>query len=341
VGRLPLHFFREIAEGVMKSPAYWRDLRSEFGSLDPSVSMYVFFRENDPENHISADTPRQSSKILERSTRERFRTFAARGGVGLGVGLERAIEAWLRAIRSRLPHHFHEIIGSGVERELREIPFSQLIPPAEDIIENRRVEETIRAEDEEREVRGLGPRDEPSTFIVEPLGDRYLIVDGRRLYDSIAALGRNTVRCYFGEAVEVTESGGYIETLRVASMELCEQLETEALADADIHREVRELESDLQSNATSVGTHAQASKVNLIAKDRLVTVKGGAKILGVSEDTIRRWAKDGEIQLVKVGRRRTQLRMSEINRRIESGNYRTLHRECAEDSKRPQKAAKR
>jgi hypothetical protein len=44
-----------------------------------------FFFGDEPEDHISAGTGGHSSQVRERSTKERFRTFAARGGMRIGT----------------------------------------------------------------------------------------------------------------------------------------------------------------------------------------------------------------------------------------------------------------
>jgi hypothetical protein len=80
-----------------------------------------------------------------------------------------------------------------------------------------------------RETQGLPPHDAPMALVVEPRGDRFVIVDGHYLYATYEALNQAVVKCHVGPAVHSCVEDGTLENLRAASLELCKQLELETV----------------------------------------------------------------------------------------------------------------
>lgn len=230
----------------MKDPTFWRDLRSQFASLDPSVAFCATV--TDGELFDLTDGP--NDPIQRASFLQRFKTFAARAGIAIGASSELAVDVWLQRLRLRTPQYFHEMTSWEIHR--RAIPFGQIIPPSEDIERNREIdqlEETDRARRAEAELGipvfqlpMITRRGEPEPLVsaddpvmrVEPLGDRYVVTAHRHLYQAIASRAEAVVEC----SVAIPSSGGWLDVPQQASVELCELLETDALAS-----EVREVEA--------------------------------------------------------------------------------------------------
>ena len=184
----------------MNDPAFWRDLRAQFESLEQPTRFSAGI--NDPGPWWLTDGPDDS---MRRDTlHNRFRTLAVRGSSrATGADLEVAMDSWLDLIRRRAPHHFWALSGNALATTLHVIPLNRINAPE-----------------------AFEPDGRPVLF-VEPVGERFAIVAGHANYSAALALGHETIECRIQEFRETT--GGYIRHPPLASMELCEQLETEAL----------------------------------------------------------------------------------------------------------------
>lgn len=227
----------------MEEPARCRDLRAQFESLDPGVRLWTYFEDDVPIGDIRADVPCRDDRTRRDSTKQRFRTFAERGAKFANSVPEDLLSAWLILVRNKAPHYFKEFEISHSAHPSFDVPFSSLIPPTEDHPGNREVAAKILADVASRAADALAPREGPSTLVVEPRDNRYLIIDGHHWYDSFASRGLAIVKCCTGEPRTWVTSGGILDRLREASIEVCEQLETESFV--AIHRAESNGESPL------------------------------------------------------------------------------------------------
>jgi hypothetical protein len=138
----------------------------------------------------------------------RWRSLAQRGGTVLsGTSGADAVEHWKEMLRVRVPHSWRR---QWLLQD-RDIPLSAINVPADT--------ETI----------GSALR-----MTVEPISDdRYIVLSGGHLCAEVKARGESTIRCM------VRVESGLLENIREASIELCEQLESdavEAVVRAETHR---------------------------------------------------------------------------------------------------------
>jgi lambda repressor-like predicted transcriptional regulator len=188
----------------MADGAFWRDLRSQFESLqNPTDRRTVAHNLNGKTWDFSSTGPFYS----------RFCTFATRGGAqATGAIGDAAVDAWLDLLVERVPHHYKgNITGVSLEHEDRQIVLSDIDPP-------------------NKTSRELPPQRDP-VFMVEPHGERFVVVRGHALYDEYQRQGLSIVKCRVSKYVET--SSGRLHELREASMELCELLETDAVQGID------------------------------------------------------------------------------------------------------------
>jgi DNA-binding XRE family transcriptional regulator len=176
----------------LEDAAFFRQLRAEFESLDPSVDSVAHFRGDE-------FTIEQKGSFYSR-----FRSFAMRGGAAVsGVTGDAAQAAWLMLLRDRVPHRVINHLSSTIDR--RPISIS-LIDPDPD--------------------RPAEPDEPPPALFVRQSGERFVVIRGRGLFNDARNEGRVTIDC----DVKVELVDGWIVGLREASMELCEQLESAAFA---------------------------------------------------------------------------------------------------------------
>jgi hypothetical protein len=215
----------------MKDPGFWRDLRAHFEALEDASDLHAYLFNGTPE--ISGG-PRDD--VQRKSLQGRFRNFAIRGGLALGASPEQALEAWLQILRERAPHHVADYSGQYWSAgELRDVALADIIPPDEDLEKNREIDQAIAADVAQRAVDGRPPREDALTLCLEPFENRFVVTEGRHLFRDLVGSGRTTVKSYVGPPTYVETVGARIDNLRLASIEVCEWLETKALSNVREH----------------------------------------------------------------------------------------------------------
>jgi excisionase family DNA binding protein len=237
---------------MVADPVFWRNLRTDFESLvtprdRKTVAMF------DHGNWTLDDRGRFYS---------RFRAFAKSGGASIiGQNGNDAVESWLHQLRERVPHYWSGVTSSDFRETAADVKLAAIIQPKPN-----------------------EPRIPPTPdglMVVESIGDKFKILLGHRLYGDYKGARKAVVPCLIRNPY--TDAGGWIHDLRGASIELCEQLESDAIA------------------ARVAGGAEPSSRV---APGGLLNNKKAATFLDVSVSTIRRYQDEGVLRYVKIGRDR-------------------------------------
>jgi excisionase family DNA binding protein len=197
-----------------------------------------------------------------------------------------ALHRWLHLLRERVPHFWVPLQGSGLERRPGRVRLSSIAAFLIDVVEL--------------------PEALDSSVIVEPLDkpgaqeatrqQRFLLVRGLRPYRRAVSRGDRVIECEVQEYVDT--DGGFLKSLREASMELCEQLETQYYDSTRTSSD----EIGMGAGTTILATNGAAPVAHTTPRKETLRVKEVATILSVSEDAVLRRVQSGQIRALKLGR---------------------------------------